>query len=64
MAYKGFLLTHVGEVGAIFNFGWVLSFLCAGWCVFLSLLMVVFLFLVLWNGYSGEGVTTYRQMGV
>jgi hypothetical protein len=38
-------------------------FLRAEWCVFLSLLMVVFLFLVLWNGYNGEGVTTLYYLG-
>jgi hypothetical protein len=58
MVYKGLLLAHVGEVGAIFNFVGVLSFLCAGWCDVLSILTRVFLFLVLWNGYSGKGVTT------
>jgi hypothetical protein len=59
MAYKGLLPAHVGEVGANFNFVGVLSFLRAMWCVFSSLLMAVFLFLVLWNGYNGKSVTTY-----
>jgi hypothetical protein len=58
MAYKGLLLAHVVELRTNFNFVWYSLVLCAVWCNALSVLVRVFLFLVLWNGNSGEGVTT------